>query len=149
MACEDSSDCADDEYCIFDEDVCGTEAEGSTCWPKPDAIAGYAVCGCDGVVYESPSHAAIAGQHTDELHRCDTPEGTIACGEYFCDGADGFYCDVLIRECGTIYSCKSIPEECSDAPDCECLGESDGSVYCSVDDNGYFTVEFYAGACPE
>ncbi len=114
--------CGATTYCDFYRDQCGNKTAG-TCEPLPTSCPDEdaAVCACDGQVYASPCHAAIAGQDVSKLHNCTPPDGTFRCGEWFCQ-IDAEYCNHVAAEAGQDgHECVPIPAACASTPTCACL----------------------------
>lgn len=74
MLCGGRTDlrCADTEYCDWDGDSCGASDAPGACRPRPDNCAPRRepVCGCDGLVYDSPCEANLAGSDVAASNTC-------------------------------------------------------------------------------
>jgi hypothetical protein len=156
--------CKAEEYCLYPLGDCGKTVGTSglnlgTCAPRPTSCEGNAAvlaCACDGQVYASACEAAQAGLSVGDGEECAIPpEGTFACGSFFCHvGAE--WCEVLIDPNnepigGTAQSdCEQIPASCAGALSCECLsaaapaavgGHCGGPPSCTQDEAGDFTLQ--------
>jgi len=121
--------CGEGEYCDWSANGCGAfEEDQGTCLPIPDVCSEVEqpVCGCDGVLYDNPCAASRQGVDVGGLDQCDAPEGTFACGYWFC-ALGSSYCQVSISDVGGYpdgYGCMSADQECaSETLACECLTE--------------------------
>lgn len=113
--------CGSDEYCAYAEGELGENL--GECLPRPAEcpVEEQPVCGCDGVVYQSPCLAQRVGVTVTGAGRCDAPPDHFGCGQGYCAiGAE--YCrgESLGGEAPT-YSCAPIPAECAGQPSCDCL----------------------------
>jgi hypothetical protein len=114
--CFSNTDCANDQYCFFEE----CAAETGVCQPRPEVCPDIwdPVCGCDGVTYANACEAARAGMSVDHPGAC---EGTYCWSNADC--ANGQYCffHVCAVETGV---CQPIPQDCPDVwdPVCGCDG---------------------------
>jgi len=87
--CTSSDQCLADEYCAFDDGLCGAGNRGictiNKCTEQPDLV-----CGCDGKVYDNG--CAISRARVDySINRCAQPPGAlIKCGAVFCKEAEAF-----------------------------------------------------------
>jgi hypothetical protein len=76
--CSDNSDCADGEYCHFDDGECllnTTAPITGTCEERPtNCVHLYKpVCGCDGTTYSNDCHAHAAGTSVGHSGPCKDP----------------------------------------------------------------------------
>lgn len=137
--CSPSKPCAQGYFCDYPDDLCGqgkatgacVEAPVSDCGPAPRA------CGCDGVVGESCYGAVGLGDAVDiaSPDQCEVPAGAFVCGHFYCDPAEGQYCQgsLNLTTCGEDYTCAPIPSACADNPTCDCITAEDYLITCSGD----------------
>jgi len=117
--------CDGDSYCDWTANTCGAQRwDEVACTPQPgECELGRPVCGCDGNVYDGECLAADAGVDVSQEGGCMPPDGTFACGWYFCE-LGTTYCqhsasDVLPSPDG--WSCPMVPRDCVGMPTCDCL----------------------------
>jgi hypothetical protein len=153
----DALTCPEDTYC--DDKACGLTGALAECLPIPtDCDPGERpVCGCDGELHESPCAAIQAtgqswcwdeeecGFDISSQITCDTPAGTFACGNVFCDVATEF-CDRYVCLAGTqISTCAPLPEACPEPATCECVEATKRFGECTVGAEGGITFELSEG----
>jgi len=128
-SCSSTKDCPLDEFCRFDDLLCGADQPGvckktEGCAPQPGLA-----CGCDGHVYSSDCEAFVAG--VDVTFKACTPPSAdaVQCGAYFCGQTSfcfqgksciGWKCDE--RTC----ACARAETE-SDCPDAACEEDPGGT----------------------
>jgi hypothetical protein len=107
-------------------------------------------------VYASACEAAQAGLSVGDGEQCPIPpEGTFACGSFFCrEGVE--WCEVLFDQSGSPFGgaaqsdCEPIPASCGGALSCACLeaaapaaagGRCAAPADCTEDEAGDFTLQ--------
>ncbi|APR86182.1 Hypothetical protein A7982_11531 [Minicystis rosea] len=86
------------------------------------------VCGCDGKVYPSECQAHAAGIDIGGgppgLEQCAhdlTPQGSFACGPYFCDAATTYCAYGQGDQSDRVTKCVPLPAACTGVPSCDCV----------------------------
>lgn len=129
--CSSNADCTDDEFCMADRQQFCTGA--GHCQPR--ANCGYcegpagvcAVCGCNGVTYDSPQAACVAGVRVATHGACGQPATTGFGPPHSTCGADD--------QCPSGSQCCALTGLCfeSNQP-WRCQFQPDGAVYdCEAD----------------
>lgn len=115
--------CADGEYCELPTGACVLSTAEGSCQPIPEGCIDEVkslVCGCDGLEYDSPCHAAMAQVQV-------FAEGSCACTAKPDTCPDGSFCQLGVGGCFDAEPtgvCKIIPATCPVAyvPVCGCNG---------------------------
>ncbi|MFK7989069.1 MAG: hypothetical protein AB8I08_23830 [Sandaracinaceae bacterium] len=121
--CASNRQCADDEYCRFEDGSCGGLGE---CTARPTGCTDDCpgVCGCDGTTYCNECEAAAVGQALGSLRACEwePPMGPCDFLSYCeCTAQPGCAPLVDLRE-GCICTCDD-PFNCTGIDcDCDCAG---------------------------
>ena len=144
-SCDATRPCGQGEYCDFPDSLCGAGEPMGTCVAAPQTDCGpeSTVCGCDGQVYTAGGcAAALAGVDVGPAAACTAPEGTLACGQGFCDKATQ-YCRTLVEigadseECAAWTQCEALPA-CEGSPSlCACIeteGPDNFGIECTGDE---------------
>lgn len=155
--------CPAGSYC--DDKACELTGALAPCLPIPsECEAGVRqVCGCDGELHDSPCAAIQATEQSwcydgeacgfdiSQQIVCETPPGTFACGNVYCDVASEF-CDRWVCLAGTQVSrCAPLPGTCPSPADCACVEATKEFGDCSVTPEGGIVYEYSEGpdACSE
>jgi len=148
-ACFTNKDCAADEFCMLNPNMC--EGLGSCVQTPPDCQPGpldNPVCGCDGNTYESYCLAMAAGVSTWDMNQGCVASGATCNDSAECD-PDGF-CWRPDGDCGGSGICHTRPEDCADmqmwSPVCGCDGQS-YTTWCSPHLEGVNVASW--GPCPD
>ena len=94
--CVNSEECASDEYCNFDDDLCGIVASRGTCQARPADCAepgGVPTCGCGGVFGLSACEVGLRGADISRVGGCSKPD---APNRFLCLDTD---CDRRTESC--------------------------------------------------
>lgn len=135
--CETNDDCGPSEFCSPMGYACGDDFD-DVCSAIPTECAapdGPPICGCDGVVYESPCEADRAGVGTALYdNTCEPPElptGTFRCGHTFCSEGT----EICVEDFEVEFTCAALPTSCDpENRTCDtCIPESLSGCACTND----------------
>ncbi len=128
--------CGSGEFCKLPPGQCCCDFQG-ICTPIAEACPEYIdpVCGCDGMTYDNPCFAEMAGQSIDYWGPCRT-----ACGPNGTPCLNGEFCKFPVGSCGTSGDpglCTPRPGACPDIwnPVCGCDDKTYGNE-CDADAAG-------------
>lgn len=138
--------CSEGEFCKLPPGSCCCDYQG-VCTPIAGGCPLYMdpVCGCDGLTYDNPCFAEMAGQSIDYWGPCRT-----LCGPNAPPCPSGEFCKFPIGSCGAGGEpglCTATPGGCPDVwdPVCGCDGQTYGNE-CDADAAGVSVA--HAGECP-
>ena len=142
-SCTPQKPCAADEWCDYNDNLCGAGEPGS-CKKRPQGCdLMYApICACDGSVAGNECAAQSGGSDVNGKGGCKPPQAMFACGQIFCSVAQQ-YCERATSDVGgwpDSYSCKTLPAACATAPSCGCLMNEPCGTLCEGDSMGNLTV---------
>ena len=126
--------CAADEFFVYDDGLCGMGSSAGFCRePAISCDDSYAVCGCDGTVYQTLCAAHQAGVGRTFADQCTAPPDMFACVYTYC-ARNTEFCHDFPEDSGGGPYCDSMPPECASAPSCACIQKS--SSYDECEDDG-------------
>lgn len=129
-ACDDDSNCKDNEFCMFANGTCESNPDNKgECTIKPEMCGAVyePVCGCNGYTYGSECIAFAVGVSIQAAGACEDPDLEIACStNEDCEQYQGSFCQFEVGTCGsegaTGRCAMQDADDCSDesAPVCGC-----------------------------
>ncbi len=146
--CSPSDPCGPNEYCVYDDGLCGTGEPGE-CFTIPNACSDApptldAACGCNGATANDIFGAcgfALDGFDTWSPLAAPCAEvQTFACGSQTCDVGES--CAQVLGPMGTQSNCVPLEPGCAFTDPCgpSCVGEIGLGCTCAVDGYGHPTV---------
>ena len=139
--CSTSDDCGADEFCAFEDGMCGWNGGTGLCQARPTTgcpEGGAGACGCTaGAVGFNACELETSGVDANELGGCAIGQGddVIVCGTTSCDRMTQ-YCRVdMNAEIEVSMSCGTAACIDPGPPSCACVPE-DEQAHCH-DDTGY------------
>ena len=131
--------CPAGEIFVYEDALCGKGSSAGFCRePAISCDDSYAVCGCDGTVYQSLCAAHQAGVGRTFADQCTAPPDMFACGYTYCARNTEFCLESVVESGGGGFYCEPMQPKCASAPSCGCLLESYDE--CESDGMGGFHV---------